>query len=276
MFDLPEIQTLARQLNEVLPGKVVAEGRLGNREHKFVWYNRTPEEFRELTCGRTVGRAHGEGKWLFVPLEPGFALVLGDFGGRLLYHAPGEPEPEAYHLLLRFGDGSALSALTQMWGAMELYPQGEERERYYIRDMRTTPDSDGFTPDYFDRLVAEAAGGKGRSVKSLLIQDQLIPGLGNGIAQDIMFVARLHPRHPIGDLSPERRRQLYDATRSVVREATDAGGRADEVDLFGNPGGYVRIMDRHAVGGPCPRCGVTIERIQYLGGACFVCPSCQV
>jgi formamidopyrimidine-DNA glycosylase len=275
MFDLPEITTLARQLNEVLPDKVVAEGRLGNRPHKFVWYNRTPEEFRELTCARTVGRAHGEGKWLFVPLEPGYVLVLGDFGGRLRYHAPGEGEPDAYHLLLRLSDGSALSVMTQMWGVMELYERGGERERFYIKDMRITPDADAFTAEYFDALVAEADAGTARSVKSLLIQDQLIPGIGNGIAQDIMFAARLHPRHLIGDFSPEERRRLYDAIRSTIAAATEAGGRSDELDLFGNPGGYARVIDRHAVGSPCPRCGTTVEKIQYLGGACFICPSCQ-
>jgi formamidopyrimidine-DNA glycosylase len=276
MFDLPEITTLARQIDETLTGKIVTEGRLGNRPHRFVWYNREPDEFRDLTCARTVGRAHGEGKWLFLPLEPGYVLVLGDFGGRLLYHAPDEAAPDEYHLLLRFSDGSALSEMTQMWGAMELYRQGEERERPYIKDMRTTPDAGGFTSAYFEALVAEAADGKGRSVKGLLVQDQLIPGLGNAIAQDIMWRARLHPRRPMGRLTGDEGHALYDAIRSTVAEATAAGGRSDEVDLFGHPGGYQRVMDRAAVGTPCRRCGTAIEKLQYLGGACYLCPSCQV
>ena len=56
---------------------------------------------------------------------------------------------------------------------------------------------------------------------------------------------------------------------------TEKGGRNDEVDLLGNPGGYVRIMDSRAAGQPCPKCGRTVEKIQYLGGACYFCPKCQ-
>lgn len=275
MFELPEITTLARQMNEVLPGKVVAEGRLGNRPHKFVWYNRTPDEFAELTRGRTVGQATARGRWLLVPLEPGYLLGLGELGGRLLYHPPGEAEPGAYHLLIRFEDGSSISAMTRMWGAMELYAEGEERSRPYLGDMRTTPTDAGFTFGYFERLVDEARSGKGKSVKSLLVLDQLIPGLGNSVAQDIMFAAQLDPRHPVAELSSPQRHALYDAIRSTVTDVIANGGRSDEVDLYGEPGGYQRVMDRSALGHPCPRCGSVVDKIQYLGGACYICRGCQ-
>jgi formamidopyrimidine-DNA glycosylase len=56
---------------------------------------------------------------------------------------------------------------------------------------------------------------------------------------------------------------------------TKKGGRNDEVDLLGNPGGYVRIMDSRAAGKPCPECGATVQKIHYLGGACYFCPKCQ-
>jgi formamidopyrimidine-DNA glycosylase len=108
-----------------------------------------------------------------------------------------------------------------------------------------------------------------------LTQDQLIPGLGNAIAQDILFRARLHPRRPIGELSSEHRQALYRAIVDTVREVIEKGGRYDEYDLYNQPGGYIRIMDKNAVGRPCPECGGEVEKIQYLGGACYVCPNCQ-
>jgi formamidopyrimidine-DNA glycosylase len=117
--------------------------------------------------------------------------------------------------------------------------------------------------------------GKRRSAKALLTQDQIIPGLGNAIAQDILFRARLHPRHPISDLGSDQRRALYEAIRTTVEEVTDQGGRYDEYDLYGQRGGYVRIMDKNAVKRPCPACGGQVEKISYLGGACYICPSCQ-
>ena len=100
MFELPEFITLAWQINETLADKTISRGSLGNSPHKFVWYNRTPEEFAELAAGKTVGQARAQGKWLFIPLDPGYLLLCGECGGRLLYHAPGTKLPEKYHLWL--------------------------------------------------------------------------------------------------------------------------------------------------------------------------------
>ncbi len=276
MFELPEYVTLARQLAATVTGKQVRAGRLGNSPHKFVWYNRTPEEFASLTAGKTLGEAYSRGRWLFIPANPGYVLVFGECGGKILYH-PSEAEiPKKYHLAIVFADGSALSAMTQMWGAMELYEQGQELNRQYIRDMRVTPIDAGFTFDYFSGLIDECIRQEKRSVKGLLTQDQLIPGLGNSIAQDIQFQARLHPRHPIDTLAASERKQLYDAILGVVAEAIAKGGRNDEYDLFGNPGGYKRILDKDAAGQPCPECGTPIEKMQYLGGTCYYCPHCQI
>lgn len=274
MFDLPEFVTLARQLNEAVQGRIVARGSLGNVPHKFVWYNRTPGEFAALTRGKTVGRATSRGKWLFVPLDPGYVLLLGECGGKVLYHPPGATPPQKYHLCLSFEDGS-LTVTTQMWGFMELYEQGEETKRKYVCDMRPTPADPEFTFDYFSGLIdAQAVAGK-VSAKALLTQAQLIPGLGNAIAQDILFRARLHPRHPAGELNEDLRRGLYRAIVGTVDEIIRAGGRADEYDLFDHAGGYDRVMDKEAAGRPCPECGSQVEKFSYLGGACYLCPHCQ-
>lgn len=275
MFELPEFITLAGQINATLTGKTVRRGSLGNSPHKFVWYNRTPDEFVALTEGKTVGAAHARGKWLFIPLNPGYVLLFGECGGRLLYHPAGSKLPDKYHLWLAFTDGSALTAMTQMWGAMELYAAGWELERQYVKEMRPTPTEPAFTFAYFSDLIDSLMAGERRSVKGLLTQDQLIPGLGNAISQDILFRAGLHPRRPISELGGKERRKLYDAIELTVAEAIAAGGRNDENDLFGRPGGYIRLLDSKAAGQPCSTCGTAIEKIQYLGGACYFCPHCQ-
>ena len=275
MFELPEYVTFARQFNETLAGKVIASGSLGNSPHKFVWYNRSPEEFAALTQGKRVGQATVRGRWLCVALEPGYVLVFGECGGKLLYHAPGAPLPDTYHLWLAFTDGSALTLMTQMWGAMELYEAGKELERQYIKDQRPAPLDPAFTFAYFSGLIDSLLAGEKRSVKALLTQEQLIPGLGNSTAQDIMFRARVHPRHPVGELDAGQRHALYDAILGTLRDMIAAGGRSDETDLFGRPGGFQRLMDSKAAGRPCPVCATPIEKMQYLGGACYVCPQCQ-
>ena len=275
MFEIPEFVTLARQINDSLSRKIIRKGVLGNKPHKFVWYNRTPEEFESLTSGKTIGRTWTKGKWLFIPLEPGYVLLFGECGGKILYHPPGATIPATYHLYLGFEDGSAFTATTQMWGAMELYEKGREQERQYVQGMRLTPTDPGFTYQYFDALIETLLAGEKRSLKSLLTQEQLIPGLGNAIAQDILFRARLHPKRPLAELDDARRRRLYDAILATVSDAIEKGGRYDEMDLYNAPGGYVRLMDQHAVDHPCPVCGGAIVKMQYLGGSCYLCPACQ-
>jgi formamidopyrimidine-DNA glycosylase len=275
MFELPELITLADQLNVTVQGKTISEGRLGNSPHKFVWYNRKPAEFAQLTLGKTIGEAVVRGRWLFVPLEPGYILLLGECGGKMLFHPAGAKIPDKYHLFVAFEDGTALTVMTQMWGAMELYEAGKEQDRQYVKDMRTTPVEPDFTFDYFSSLLDELQQGEKRSVKSLLTQDQLIPGLGNAIAQDILFRARLSPRHPLTELDASQKVSLFHAITSTVQNVIEEGGRYDETDLFGNPGGYMRLMDGKAAGQPCRVCGTIVQKIQYLGGACYFCPECQ-
>ena len=94
MFELPEFVTLAGQVNATLQGKTIQRGQLGNSPHKFVWYNRSHEEFETLTKGKAIGEARAKGKWLFVLLEPGYVLLLGECGGKVLYHPTGSYLPK--------------------------------------------------------------------------------------------------------------------------------------------------------------------------------------
>jgi formamidopyrimidine-DNA glycosylase len=275
MFELPEMVILARQMNDTLIGNRIKNGSLGNSPHKFVWYNRDHDEFARLTKGKTIGKARAKGRWLFIPVEPGYVLTLGECGGKILYHPPGSKAPKKYHLYLIFDDDSFLTVTTQMWGAMELYDKGEEQEREYIKDMRPTPLDSEFTLNYFSDLIDTLISEKKRSAKGLLTQDQIIPGLGNAIAQDILFKSRLSPKRPIAELSTAERRFLYEAIEDTVHQVIDQGGRYDEFDLYNQRGGYVRIMDKNAVSRPCPECGGEITKIQYLGGSCYLCPNCQ-
>ena len=126
MFELPECVTLVKQINKIIKSKTISKGVLGNTPHKFVWYNTTHEEFEKLTRSKTVGDAKARGRWLFIELESGYVLVLGEFGGKMLYHKSGSKVPDKYHLYLTFDDGSFFTATTQMWGAVELYEKGKE------------------------------------------------------------------------------------------------------------------------------------------------------
>jgi len=127
MFELPEIVNFAKQFNETLKGKIIKEGSLGNKPHKFVWYNRTHEEFEKLTKGKKIGETKSKGKWLFIPLDPGYVLLFGECGGKLLYNPPGSKMPKTFHLYLVFTDDSFLSFTTQMWGLWNFMKKGRRK-----------------------------------------------------------------------------------------------------------------------------------------------------
>jgi formamidopyrimidine-DNA glycosylase len=274
MFELPEMVNFAGQMNKMLKGRSIKKAVMGNTPHKFVWYNKKHREFEKLTRGKKIGNVHAQGRWLFIALDPGYVLVIGEFGGRMLFHQAGAGLPKKYHLYLLFQDASFFTATTQMWGAIELYEKGKEKTGKYVRGMKATPVQDDFTLTYFNSLIDDLKENK--SAKGILTQDQLIPGLGNAIAQDILFYARLHPRHAVKDLTMDQRKKLYRAIKRTVDQVIKKGGRYDEYDLLNKPGNYIRLMDKNTAGKACSQCGTRIKKIQYLGGACYFCPKCQI
>jgi formamidopyrimidine-DNA glycosylase len=141
--------------------------------------------------------------------------------------------------------------------------------------MRTTPIEADFTFEYFCILINSVLKMEKKSVKGLLTQDQLIPGLGNSIAQDIMFKAGLHPKHLIDELTEDQKLTLFKAIIDTIKEVIGKGGRYDEYDLHNKKGNYIRKMDKNALKNPCPQCSGEVKKIQYLGGACYFCPVCQ-
>jgi len=275
MFELPEVVVLARQLAAEVAGRRVTRCVPGNSPHKFVFYDPAGPEYAARALGKVAGAAAGRGKFIFLPFEPGYVATFGEFGGRLQLHAAGARLPDKYHVLLELDDGRTLTAMTQMWGFFGMLTPEEVAAHKYAGGIGIGPADPGFTAEYFAQLVREYPDASKQSVKGLLTQHGTVAGIGNSYAQDIMWRARLGPRRRLTELADEDVQRLYEATVGVVRQAIELGGRNDEVDLYGQAGRYERIMDRHAAGKPCPACGAVVEKMQYLGGACYVCPGCQ-
>lgn len=106
MFELPECVTLVGQMNSSMRSKVIKKGVLGNSPHKFVWYNRKHAEFEKPTKGKKIGKAIARGRWMFISFDPGYVLVIGECGGRILFQKAGSLVPKKYHLYITFDDDS--------------------------------------------------------------------------------------------------------------------------------------------------------------------------
>ena len=207
-------------------------------------------------------------------------LWWGDAGGKILYHSPEEKPPAKYHLGWEFSDGSHLTYALRMWGAVKLLDASEFDERPHD-ETGVPPLHLDFTFERFNTMLDEYPEKTSKGIKGFLVATGYavpnhVHGLGNAIVQDILFHTRLSPKRKIPDIMPDERHRLYDAIQSTVAEAIEGGGRYDEYDLYGKKGGYVRLMDSKTANTPCPNCGTSIQKISYLGGACYLCPNCQV
>jgi formamidopyrimidine-DNA glycosylase len=191
------------------------------------------------------------------------------------YHAQNERLPNKHQLLVTFVDDSAFSCTVQMWGALACFSENERSDipDYLISREKPSPLSDEFDRAYFDSLFDGKTDNL--SAKAFLATEQRIPGLGNGVLQDILWTAKIHPRKKMVDLSRKEITQMYRAVKSVLQKMTHQGGRDTEFDLFGCTGGYQTILSKNTVGKACPICGTLIQKEPYLGGRIYFCNHCQ-
>ncbi len=275
MIEMPEAWTIASQMNETLTAKTFQHFALGVLKHKFLWLSKPAEEYDAFLAGKMVTGASSYGRSIYLYVGGDHLLWFGELGGRILYHPQDLGLPARYHLRWDFTDGSVMTFNLQMWGFVGLLEKAQ-LSRHPSAEVGVPPLSHRFALERFDQLLEEYPEKTQKGVKGFLVTSKHINGIGNGYLQDILYRARIHPARKIPTLSVAERQRLYAAIQETISQAIDLGGREDERDLFNHPGGYVRLMSSQTVGKPCPNCGTTLEKINYLGGACYLCPACQV
>jgi len=275
MIEMPEAATIARQMNETLTGKTFQGFGRGVLAHKFLWLNKPAEEVDAFLAGKQVTGAKSLGRSIFLYIGETHLQLFADIGGRFLYQAKGAALPAKYHLRWDFADASCLTYNLQMWGYVGLLDKADLSAPPFT-DVGIPPLSPEFTLERFDQLLEEYPEKKSKGIKGFLVTSKYVFGIGNGYLQDILFKAKVHPARKIPTLKADERRRLYTSIQDTMTEAIRLNGREDERDLFDQPGGYRRLMSNETMGKACPTCGSTIQRITYLGGACYLCPTCQV
>jgi formamidopyrimidine-DNA glycosylase len=273
MIEIPEAVNLAKQLNGTISGKKIAGVIAGFSPHKFAWYHGNPKDYDARLRGKTIGDATACNGYLEV--RGGDTMLLFSCGIVFRLHAKDEKRPPKHQLLIEFTDETAISATVQMYGELRCFKEGEFHNRYYdIAKSKPSPLSDEFDWAYFKGLITSPDVQK-LSAKAFLATEQRIPGLGNGVLQDILYNARIHPKRKIETLTEGERKSLFQSVKSTLKEMTAQGGRDVEKDLFGQPGGYRTRVSQNTAGKRCPACGGMIIKQSYLGGSIYFCEGCQ-
>lgn len=273
MLELPEVITLSKQINHVLAGKTITQVFNATKPHKFTFYNSDPLEYGKVLVGKTILSSKGYGMFVDFYLSDNVTMNIGD-GVIVRYYNSGDKVPANYQLLLTFADESFLVFTVAMYGFINVYLNDVIDNKYYkISRDSISPLSEDYTEKQFDKLFAEAKSTL--SAKALLATEQRIPGVGNGVTQDILFNARIHPKQKVLKLPDIQKETLFRTLKDTLMEMVFEGGRDTQPDLYGNYGGYKTILSAKTWKNPCPRCGGVIVKEAYLGGSVYYCRQCQ-
>jgi formamidopyrimidine-DNA glycosylase len=260
MPELPEVETLCRQLHALLPGEEVLrievfDSRLGKVEG---------------LVGRRVEAVTRRGKQIQIQMNGGMAVALHlRMSGRLLYLAADEPPSLLPHrrLAICFSSGTLLLIDPRRFATFAVQPEG-------IAPALPDDPMKGLPA----RRLREIARTRRLPVKSFLMDQRLIAGIGNIYACEILFAAGIDPRRPACSLATTEWRNVSKAAATILRRAVACRGTtvSDWRDLFGCSGtnqDHLEVYSRQ--GASCRRCGGSIERIIQSGRGTWFCPICQ-
>lgn len=272
MIELPESVNRAKQLAETVSGKRIAFVEAAQSPHGFAFYTFEPAMYPSMLEGKAVGECVSSGGIVEMIIED-MHLAFND-GVNIRYYPNDEKLPKKHQLHLRFDDGSCIICTIQMYGGMMIYPLGDSDNFYYnVTKQKPSPLTPDFDEAYFRSLLDDCEDKL--SVKAFLATEQRIPGLGNGVLQDILWNARINPKRKLRDFEAGQPESLYTSVKETLATMAEQGGRDTEKDLFGEAGGYRTVLSAKTKGEPCRRCGSEIERKAFLGGNVYFCPTCQ-
>lgn len=271
MLELPEVINISEQLKLNMSGKKVSEVLPPTKIHKFCWYNGEPSEYNSILSGQSIVSATGFGIYVEIIFSKENKLCFNDgVNARIVQK---NQIPKNYQLAILFDDDTALVFTVAMYGGIILHDGGYDNEYYLKSKSFISPFSSEFN-DFYNKTFEECRSTK-LSAKAFIATEQRFPGIGNGVAQDILFKAGLHPKCKISTLDDDKKLLLLKSIHSVLSDMKDLGGRDTEKDIFGNSGRYRTIMSKKSFNDGCPVCGGAITKEAYLGGSVYYCPECQ-
>ena len=299
MPELPEVETIRRQLEPEAAGRAIDSLEVLDQR----WTRpEPPGAVADAVGGRRIEAVERRGKYLILRLDGGVALVMHlrmtgnlllrpaalaapagtaaldlmearKLGGPRLY----ESHPEARHLRavihLEGGDQLWFTDPRRFGHAAVLV--GDELEAYLGSRLGLEPLSEELTAEALGRLAA----GRNAPLKSFLLVQEGVAGIGNIYADEALHRARLHPLSPAGSMKPEHAEALRAGIVAALEAGLANGGASmdDYLDARGERGSMQNEFLVHTrEGEPCPRCGETIRRIVVSGRSTYFCPACQV
>lgn len=258
MPELPDVEIFKQDFDSAAPKHPIHSVHV-----RMILRNLTPQRLALTLRRRRFQGTRRHGKFLFITVNPGGACLVLHFGmtGFLKYFKSTHEEPLHTRLLIDFVDGAHLAFSCQrLFGRVTLTQNADA----FIETQHLGPDALTLTWEQFMTRVS----GRGRAVKAVLMDQQVLAGIGNIYSDEILFHARTHPLTKANSLDKRQLHTVYQATEHVLKAAIKA--RADPKCV---PRSWLlRHRERNA---SCPHCHGTIERITFNQRSAYFCPRCQ-
>jgi formamidopyrimidine-DNA glycosylase len=289
MPELPEVETVVRDLRPLVVGRTVAAVRHSKKKLRRAWN----PDWDAAVVGCRVEAVRRRGKWIVIELasrvshdggsshrnpcrdwhgSPRLVVHLG-MSGQFTAVEPTEPHPDHLHLVFDLGGRELRLRDPRRFGSAAYFPDEAAVEAFFA-ETGLGPEPFGLDPDHFRR----AARKSGRTLKAILLDQTVVAGVGNIYADEACFRAALHPRRKGKSLTIAEADRLREAIEAVLTGAIELRGSTirDYVGGSGLRGGF---QDNFAVygrtGEPCGVCGTPIGCVRLSGRASHYCPSCQ-
>ncbi len=271
MPELPEVETIRRQLEPVLSGKRIEQLKVIDPK----WGSPiAASELAGIIEGRTIERLDRRGKYLIFDLgEECFLICHLRMTGNFLYGAGADVLYQ--RAVFELEDGQALRFTDpRRFGTAELVFGGDALDQYFAARLGIEPLAGALDGTALKSMTA----GKRTSIKAFLLDQRAVAGIGNIYADEALFRAEVHPLRAAGRLTPAQYDLLAAAIQEALQAGLDAGGAT--IDDFRHPDGrYGSFQDEFLVhrraGEPCPRCGNEVEKIVVAGRGTYLCGRCQ-
>jgi formamidopyrimidine-DNA glycosylase len=270
MPELPEIAVKARQMDKRLKGKRIAEVEI--RQPKNL--NMPVSEFLRTAKEKVINSVSSRGKWIFIKLDPAYYMLINlGMNADLIYFTLKQKLPEKYQFKLTFSDDTGFTIQFQWFGYVHLVSEKDLGKHKLTAHLGASPLNEEFTLEHFKRLLAN----KKMGIKSFLLNQKNIAGVGNVYVQDILFKAKLHPNRKVSTLSEKETNDLYKAISEVLNHSIRLGGLAYEKDFYGRRGKFTinEFIVGYKTGKPCPICSMSIEKVRTGSTHSYICPKCQ-
>lgn len=287
MPELPEVETIRIGLNRFLIGKKISK-----IEHD------TPKSFPNsqtdvdrFIINSKIISIHRRAKVLIINLDSSYSLVIHlKMTGQLVYRdgevrfGAGHPSDsligdlpvKTTRVIFTFSDGSKLFFNDQRkFGWIRLIPTNEVYDIDFFKKVGPEPLSSKFTwKDFIVRINRRSKS----NIKSVLLDQTVIAGVGNIYADESLWAAKIHPATIVSKLSPSKLKKLHSDLISILKLSIEKGGSTDRnyVDALGKKGSYLNFASVfRREGQPCLRCGTTIIKLRVAGRGTHICPHCQ-